>query len=302
MMPTIHELVAEQEAVQAEKFQGRMLRHYNSYFFPGQEWCQPLNSAVTDFMRPYSSDAELVSLENVLDGVQSRNEGQSVHWADMGGGRGLTMRQLATMPRFAGKLIMTNVDLFDYGLDGLSDEEIKHLESLHPGITKDNTRPTLIRADIEAVTLPEPAGLITSVESMQYLNNPLAAIGNWYNQLRDNGLLMIATEDSWASWIRYQQEPGDYQQKEAPVKHLFDELGRIGVNFAATDEPDYECGDRPRLRPSHTRDFVVQKKPGTRMVVNADVTSIWKNPWNYKAVYYSEPQEASLPLVEIVSD
>lgn len=298
--PTFDELLAEQEVVQAGKFQGRLLREYNTYLFPGQEWRDPPACAVTDLMRPYSADPGEVSLENVLGGLPSATDGQPIRWADMGGGRGLAMRQLAAMPRFAGKLAMTNVDLFDYGLDGLDEDDIMYLKDLDPALAEDWTRPTLIQADVESVQLPEPQDLMTSIESMQYLNNPLQAISSWYNQLKDDGLLMIATEDAWAGWIRYDGENKYVTQEENPAKHLMDALGAAAVNFGATDELDYQNGHRPRLQPDRTRHFVVQKKPGTAMVVNADVTEIWTNPYSYKAVYYSPPEAGGKPTVEIV--
>ena len=249
-------------------------------------------------MRPYNADSERVSLE----GLYAANGGRPVHWADMGGGRGLAMRQLATMPRFAGKLAMTNVDLFDYGLDGLDDDDLDYIEELSPGIADDATRPALLQADVETAVLPEPADLITSVESIQYLNNPIASISSWYNQLRDNGFLMIATEGAWVSWMRYQKHPYGHTQKEPLIQHVFEELGRAAVSFAATYELDYEAGERPVLMPNYTSYFVAQKKPGTHMVVNSRVTEIWKNPQNYKAVYYEEPKPEAKPVVEIVQD
>lgn len=295
----LDELRAEQKAVQADKFQGRMLSEYNNYIFPGQNWHTPQGSEVADFIRPYSTDGNRVSLEGVLDGLHAINNDQPVHWVDMGGGRALTMRQLSTMSRFAHKLTMTNVDLFDYNLDGLTDEEMTHLESAYPGITAESAKPHLVLDTVETSVLLDPPDVITSIESMQYLNNPLGAITNWYNQLNDNGFMMIANDSPWSNWIRYKEGESVYEYETMPMNHILQQLGAAGIQHAATAEVDYENGYRPKLDIANVRSFIVQKQPGTQMNLMADVAKVWTNPWNYKAVYYEKPADDS--IIEVVS-
>lgn len=294
-------LVAEQEVVQARKFQGRILAEYSRCMFPGQEWRIPCSSAVTDFVRPLCA-SETVSLDGVLQGMYVANGEMPISWVDMGGGRGLPMRQLANTPEFQDQLTMTNVDFFEYGLKGLEQSELDHLEVLSPGITDVCTAPRHIRANVETVTLPEPAHVITSVETVQYLNNPLVAMSNWYNQLADNGLLVISTQHDWASWLRYQREPGSGDREETPTKHLLSEFSRAGVAYAATDDSDWEHGRRPRIDPSCFRSLVVQKKPHTQMHVTSDAVKVWVNPYDFKAVYYEELEAGVSPVVVVASD
>ncbi|HEX8182633.1 MAG TPA: hypothetical protein VF575_03455 [Candidatus Saccharimonadales bacterium] len=299
-LPSHDALVAEQTVVQAEKFQGRLLAEYNNYIFPGQEWREPRGSAVVDFIKSTIGDAERTTLQGVLEGLIKTKGGESVDWVDMGGGRALVMRQLGSMPGFKQKLKMTNVDLFNYGLDGLQPNELEYIESLVPGVTEPGAEPSLITDNIETVKLPEPVDIITSVETLQYLNNPLEAIANWYNQLTDNGIMIIATEHSWTSWIRYDNEPGNIDRDETPAKHLLDHLSTASVDHAATYEPDWQNGIRPRLDPSRIKIMAIQRKPGTSLRLTKAFTKVWVNPHDYKAVYYAAPAEGSSPVIEVV--
>jgi SAM-dependent methyltransferase len=298
--PNYDTLIAEQAIVQAEKFQGRQLSEYNVYMFPGQGWREPRESAVTDFVKPFVGDGEVVCLEAILTGLCKTMPERPLSWVDMGGGRALPMRQLASASNVAPGLQMTNVDLFNYGLDGLEQTETDYLERLAPGITVPENEPTVITDNVESVILPIQADLITSVEAMQYLNNPLEALANWYNQLADNGIMMVATEHDWASWIRYQGEPNSLERDETPTKHLLEELTRNNIHFAASYESDWQDGYRPELDSSCFRIMAIQKKPETRLRVAQPVAEVWVNHYNFKAVYYEAPLHGSA-IVEIVN-
>jgi SAM-dependent methyltransferase len=300
--PSHDALIAEQATVQAEKFQGRLLDEYSSYMFPGQDWREPRGSAVADFVRPITGDTAHASLEGLLAGLIQVKTGEPVHWVDMGGGRALPMRQLVSMPSLKEKLIMTNVDLFDYGLAGLEQNELEYLESSAPGITDSEAEPRLITENVETVQLPDPADLITSVEAMQYLNNPLEAVANWYNQLADNGIMIIATEHNWTSWIRYNRQPDDTERDETPAKHLIETLSRANITYAVTDETDWKNGIRPKADPDRTRIMAIQKKPRTSLRVTKPVTRVWVNPYNFKAAYYEAPSNDSISTVEVVKE
>jgi SAM-dependent methyltransferase len=290
-------LRAEQEIVQARKFQGRQLREYDGYLFSGQNYRIPRPSAVTDFLRPICV-GDTVSLDGIFQGISIADDGRPVQWVDMGGGRALPMRQLGSDPEVRHRLIMTNVDLFDFGVKGLEPKEVDYLEGRNPGVMQEAAAPHLIQANVETVKLPEPADVITSVEMIQYLDNPLVSLSNWYNQLADNGLMLITTETDWASWIRYDSGLGN--ENETPTKHLLQALSLAGVAHAASDETDWENGTRPILDPGRFRNLVIQKKPGTEMLVHSKVKKIWVNPMDYKAVYYEFPEPDGLPLISII--
>jgi hypothetical protein len=298
-IPSHDALVAEQAVVQAEKFQGRRLAEYSSYIFPGQSWREPCGSAVVDFVRPIIGNTERATLDGVLEGLSEAKEDRPLIWVDMGGGRALPMRQLGSVPGVKSRLSMTNVDLFNFGLDGLKPDELEYLEGLSPGMTDPEAEPALITDNVETVSLPEPADIITSIEAMQYLNNPLEALVNWYNQLVDNGIMIVATGHDWASWIRYNREPRGSERDETPVKHLLEELSRAGINYAVTGESDWPSGVRPGVDPNLVRIMAIQKKSGTLLRVTKPVTGVWVNSYNFKAAYYEAPANESSPIVEV---
>jgi hypothetical protein len=297
--PSHGELLVEQEIVQAEKNQSRLLSDYSNYLFPGQGWRKPLSSPVVDFVRPIVGDTKHVTLKTVLDGLSRLRATDSVRWVDMGGGRALPMRQLNSTSGFMQRFKTTNVDLFDFGLDGLLPSELEELERLAPGATESEAEPVLITENVETVTLSEPADIITSIELMQYLNDPLAALTNWYNLLDDNGVMMIATEHAWCSWIRYKREPSNVCSYETPIKQFLKELLKNGINFAITKESDWPNGTRPAVDPDYFRIMAIQKKPGTFLRVTEPVTDIWVNPYKFKAVYYETPDKGVAPIVEV---
>lgn len=296
--PSHSALLAEQERVQAGKFQGRQISEYNSYIFNGQDWREARSSAVTDFVRSLC-DEDRVTLEGVIRGLYASKSGGPIHWVDMGGGRGLAMRQVTADSDMATKVRTTNVDLINYGIDDLNQAEVSYLEGLRPGMLNDCSAPDFIYADSETVNLNEPAELITAIETIQYLNDPLAAICNWYNQLADGGLLIISAEQDWSSWIRYQRESGQGGKHEVPTQHFFDALEAAGVPYAACYESDTPRGVRYDFDPSRFRNLVVQKKPETQISLATSVQEVWTSPFDFKAVYYRDYMDSSEPIVRV---
>lgn len=288
-------LLREQEVVQASKFQGRQLKEYDSYIFSGQEWREPVSSAVTDFLRPYCANETRVSLEGVLKGLALAYPDEPVRLADMGGGRGLALRQLMATPDLSGMLRCTNVDLFNYGLADISERERTYLEDVTPGCTDEALAPHFIRANAETVKLTEPADVITSIEMIQYLDDPLASLCNWYNNLADNGLLIVSTEHDWSSWIRCDTADAYLDPEHMPTAHLLQALDAADIAYAASYESDWRYSRAP-LNPCEFKNFVVKKKPGTELTVHAKPTRKWVNPFDYKAIYY--PQ-SDAPLIEV---
>lgn len=286
------DLLVEQQKVQAEKFQGRMLEEYNRYFFPGQEWKTPRGSAVTDLISNKVPDA--YTLQHLLLGMYAVKE-RKVFWADMGSGRALPMRQLMSSPGFSECVDMQAVDLFDYDLGGLSDEEIEFVNEIKPGMADSSSKPSLILDNAESVLLPQKADVITSLETIQYLDNPLGALSNWYNQLEDNGLMAVTAEHAWSSWMRYADRDFDIP---TPSEDLIAMLQSSDVELAYTDESDWENGFR-KDDPQEFRRLVIVKKPNTELRVNASVNHVWVNPSDYKAVYYDRTDEPLIELAEV---
>ncbi len=284
-------LAAEQEAVQKEKFQGRLADEYNDYIFLGKFSLDPRTSEVEEFIKNKLGD-NAVSLESVLDKLTQQKEGK-IQWVDMGGGRGLAMRQMALLPNLNGHVSMTNVDLVNFDLAGLDDSELSYLEQKYPGVLKDEVRPRFIKGNVETIQLPEPADLITSIELMQYLDHPIAAFCNWYNQLADGGFLIISAEHEWTGWIRY--SGSSYTNDPHPIADIIELLKGNEIPFALSEDP-YRPGHEPSKRPDRQfRNMIIQKIPDTSLLPASSVSEIWFNPHKYKAVYY----QVNPPPIEI---
>jgi hypothetical protein len=295
--PSFEALVAEQARVQSGKFQGRLLGEYEKYLLPGQAWLPPRGSEVADFVRPLCGENEPITLEGIFRGFSDARSGQPINWVDMGGGRALPMRQLGSQGRLPG-LRMTDVDLFDLGLDGLEPDELAYLEGLAPGMTIETANPNLIIGDVGTVRLPFLADVITSVEVVQYLDNPLGALANWYNQLADDGIMLVAAEHTWSEWIRQRRTTGSSKNI---ARLLLGELAGANIDFAATDEVGRRNGTRPERDPGLFRTLAVRKRPGTRLRVDWPVCEVYVNPYDFKTVFYEAP-DSDTPILEIARE
>jgi hypothetical protein len=301
--PNLDALIAEQAVAQAEKHQVRLLWEYDSIMFPGQRFVPPRGSAVADLVKPLAErDAKPISLEGVLEGMSKERAGEPVRWVDMCGGRAMAMRQTASKPHLGQKVRMTSIDLFDDGLSGISDDNIKLFEQVAPGISDPDAAPVFIRDNAETVRLSEPADIITCIEGLQYLNDPLRAMTNWYNQLADGGIMVIATEHRWAAYISYDSDLFDHTTPITPITHLLEDLPKHGINFGATYESDGAKGYRPELEPTDTRTLIIQKKSGTELRLARPLAGGSVGYRSYKETWYEDPTEELPRAIEIVSN
>jgi SAM-dependent methyltransferase len=243
---------------------------------------RPEPNPIQDFVDQYCGP-EVSNVEALLNRINLLR-GRPITWVEMGGGRGLVMRQIGRLPEMKEKVSMFNVDLFDYDLKDVSDKDMEYLETKFPGVTSSYAKPALINANSETVILPQKADIITSIEGIQYLNNPLAAICNWYNQLADYGLLIIATEHKWSEWIR--NEGHVYTSDPTPIDPFLSTLKTQKIAFEIDDYPD-----RNPKRNSEIRILMIEKKPNTSMILRDPIKKIWKNYYDYKAIYYEKRTE-----------
>jgi SAM-dependent methyltransferase len=285
------ELQAKQAEVQAGKFQGRMLHEYNWNIFPEHQY--GAGSDVVDFMRPHIA-GDKVSLEGVLDGMSERADHQ-IHWVDMAGGRNLAQRVYNSDPARRERVTTTAVELFDYGLKGLDAQDLATVAESANG-----PQPRLIIADAQEVTLDHPADVITCVSGVQYLDDPLRAIANWYNQLAAGGFLFIADAGDWAHLVAYDFSATPYRLREeqSPMADMLDELTVNGVPFAATDHSDLLWNARLALNPREFRSLIVQKVPGTQMMVNTAPNIITYSYCDHKNPLYrmADPTDPTPPV------
>lgn len=288
------DLLAEQAEVQAGKHESRLLREYDCLIFPGQQIVQKNVSSVADFLEPLCYEG-VFSTEALLLGIYEQGRDNSIHWADMCCGRALAMREMSQIIDFPCE--MTGVDLFDWNLEGLKPHEYEILEKLCPGMTEVPAEPNLIFADTETVQLPRPAHLITAIEGLQYLNDPLKTICNWYNQLVDGGLIIISGQATFSEWIQYQEDIRSRGEREIPIIHILNKLRSHGIRFEVMDEIDIH-GRRPQVMPYRIRHLVIQRLPGTSLRINGESPLVDTCELGYKNTYYPNPAENE-SLVEI---
>lgn len=289
------DLLAEQQMVQASKFHEREPDEYDGLIFPGRDFYP---NSVNTFLRPFCHDGT-PSLMALLHGLHE-TLGRPVRYTDMGGGRGLPLRRIASS-HLRGRVRATNVDLFDWGSQGLDASMLRYYSDRGYDLEDATKKPPFIQADIETVVLPEPSDLITSIESIQYVSNPLAALCNWYNQSRDNGLLVVTTSHEWSHWILYQREGGLASRTATPTMDLIAELKEKEIPHAIATRGAF---DGEKLDPRYFSNLVMQKIPGTRLVINGHAPNVTldtsPNTEHYKITGYERPADGR-PLIEIVS-
>lgn len=262
-------LFREQSKVQKGKEHERTLYDYNELIFISEVSCSKISFPTQEFFDQYCGPG-VNGIEKLLDRIVLLRD-RPINWVDMGGGRGLAMRQIGKSTETGKKVNMINVDLFDYDLQELHATEKEYLERKYPGIFNHENKPELIKTNSEVVNLPQKADLITSIESIQYLNNPLAAICNWYNQLTDHGLLIIARELQWTGFIRFENHD------PKPFDLFLNTLQDNKIAYYA----------HQRYKNEHDL-IMIEKKPNTSMLQQTSIKEIWTNPDGYKAVYYGE--------------
>ena len=294
-----HDLVRrEQEKVQKLKFQGRLLGELDLYVFFTQnfteEYREKYTSEVEEFLIKKFGEG-IGSIADLLSAIHEQQQ-RRILWTDMGCGRALAMRQIAGNSKIRGLVEMIGVDLKDWDLSGLTDEEIEYLEKNYPGITNPNNKPTVIRENVESVQISEPIDLITSFESIQYLNNPLMAICNWYNLLADNGYLLIATGHIFTDWIRY--EGLVMSPDKSPFDDLRDIFHQNDIDFAGSESYTDRRRFSKEFPPEGFRTIIIQKKPNTHLVLNAELAKIYINPDKLKSTSYDN----NPPLISVLFD
>lgn len=279
-----HQLITTEQAhVQDSKHQSRLIHEYDHTIFLGTAY-KP--GERTSFFQEKLSDEygqTITSVETLLQAIINQKQ-QPISWVDMGGGNSIAMRQAACDQYLRDHVQMTSVDLLLPDLTTVFQPDFDYLVKFFPFALQDEAAPTQIQESAETVTLPQKANLITAVESIQYLNDPLTAICNWYNQLADNGWLIIATEHKWSSWIRLNNE--EKRSDEPPAQQLVSVLHSAGIPVVTDHDPFHPGENGPRIRNDEWSVMAVQKKPGTHLKLNTYPSRIWVNQHDYKATYY----------------
>jgi SAM-dependent methyltransferase len=275
----------EQKSTQQNKERARSLGEYNQYLLPGRALGNDFTTEVEDFLESLYQ-TRISNLDQLIELLRAKKS-QPVEWVDMGGGYATAMREFATS-EIANQVKMTNVDLYDEDAFPLSDLKFDLLQTQHDDIHNPAYKPNFIHGNIETIKLSQPADLITNIEVIQYLNNPLAAICNWYNQLAPGGILLVAAEHRFSNLIRYPN--AQFMNDPHPLEQLITALTQHHIQFSVSDGP-YKTFRGPPPQNGHFKLLAIQKKPGTSLFVSGNVMDITQGRGGYKVVFYQRDGE-----------
>jgi len=316
------EHLAEQRKTQEGKNQSRWLSDYDDVIFRQSTDYDPVKTVVSETLRPSGYEG-FMSLSVLLELMRHRKGGK-LNIVDMGAGAGIAMRELASQPRLRGEVETTIVDLFNVGTEVFDDLTQQHINE-NPEIMSSEAEPHFIQADAEKVVMRPTPDLVMSIESIQYLDNPLAAIVNWYNQLADGGLLVVAREGDFATRIHYKGGQvdkdglpliGGWERSHdeslvagsdpLPLAELLSILSRAGISLVAQngyeggkDYPYEDSAPAPAESVPWLTSLVIEKKPGTKLSLNTGLAEIRADDEGFKTVFYKLPSEGQ-PIVEVV--
>lgn len=320
--PLDAEHIAQQQKTQEGKPRSRWLSDYDEIIFRQSTGYDPVKTVASEALRPRGYEG-FMGLSVLVEHMK-RRKGDKLKIVDMGAGAGIAMRELAVQPELKGTLQTTIVDLFNVGSDQFDEFTQEHIRE-NPDIMSLEAAPKLIQADAEKIVMRPPPDIILSIESIEYLDNPLAAIVNWYNQLADGGLLIVAREGDFAtrihykggqvdkddlsligSWQRSPKESLVAENDPLPLAELLTTLSGAGINILAQngyeDGKDYPY-EEPAPEPGHTvpwlTSLVIEKKSGTKLSLNTGLAEIRIDEEGFKTVFY-KPLTEGQQIVEVV--
>lgn len=279
----------EQETVQAEKCRLRRLDEYSSYLCStrvventrdgayaaklSQLFQIPLKpGTLPSFWDGSRRDVQfLPSKTNWISQIikrQLKQKPEGVHWVDVGCGYQIAQREFK-LNNPTSKVAITGIDLNPPDWSIL-EPQLKTIKAAERKTWRAITRVPSNRIPGDATALPfGPADVITAIEVIQYIEDKAATLCHWYNQLAPGGILIIATESSWANWIRTGKE------KFGENAVMDDFLSQ--VKFLA-EYSNYERAD-------DIRTLIIFKGEG-QLESKAKPQKVWINPHSYKATYY----------------
>lgn len=305
MSNNIEALRAEQLAVQANKRCTRTLTDYGTaLWLPGDSsFCQSRVSEVSSFLAGEYALKSQVSFRSLLKSVaRIAAKGSTVHWADMGCGFGVAQRTHANTVA-GNNFAYTSVDILPYDLGRAEEKHIKLIKKTAPRALCPTEKVTRLLADVHTVQLPEPADIITFVQSIQYLANPLQAIAQSYNQLKPNGLLAIATGHTWSSNIVY-GSGGANQPQVTPTQSFIQELADKNIAYGIASRWAARENEPPFRENARTiQSLVIRKLAGTALEATMPVVEVsdacdFPGYDGYKRAAYQ--YSSDVPVVKVV--
>lgn len=233
-----------------------------------------------------------------------------VRWVDLGTGTGFAQHEILQMqtwyPEMRSVEVM-GIDVQPYELSFASLQRLYGDKAARHKPHKEYPKPKFVQGDAATVHLPKPADLITSVFSVPYWDDPVRGLVNAYNQLNNNGLLILATDASyeWTRGIHYAASEPQELSPFADIKAAFAKAriphATISAKGAKATISIYE-NEPPG---EHCCTLFVRRPPGTRMRL---LGSLAGTPCmypegtpreDYKITEYA--RQGGEPLVEVVA-
>ena len=131
--------------------------------------------------------------------------------------------------------------------------------------------------------LPVKARLITSIEVIQYIEDKVAALCHWHNQLAVGGVALIATESSWMHWIR------DHKaifRDGAPARFLRS-LRATGAEFGLYGSSLFGRGAEELDNARDAQLLVIHRRSAVELQSAAPYVQSWANPDGYLSSEYA---------------
>ncbi len=223
-----------------------------------------------------------VTLQAIVGAMAANQTDESpLRVADMGAGYGLALRQLHWYLPSAQRVETYAVDLFERRVRGLARWMRSIVTEETPGALDDAYQPQFIRQDVTNVQLPVPADLIVSEQVVQYLDNPLGALANWYNQLAPNGAMIVSSDHMWPQALAVSEQQG----LNNPVESMLAKLRSRGDAIATADK---HALTRPRkfgMSGCFTA-LAIRRRSPVRLALNAEVSSVAADENGFKTIKY----------------
>lgn len=286
------DLLLSQRKVQVggKKELGRTLAEYNEYIYQLDEWRElSLNNdegsifSLKDIFQRSNNLVELIKLFGMM-------KQKPVNWADFGSGLAVPMREFAMYGLVPpANLRMTAVDLFDWEhqADVATKKFIAQIKTYAKAVVgkdifKSRFRPNLIEVDATKVSFADSTrpDIITSIESIQYIPDKVAYIVNAYNQLADEGILVISARHFWPTSIRV---VGTIHEG----REIF--LDFLGV-LKNSNIPFLLSGNDRNAPLSRSRVLVLQRRAGTVLNFKREFVHVSENEFGYAVSFYAAPR------------
>jgi hypothetical protein len=275
-------LASEQRWDQCNKRQHRRIGEYERLMYSGFS-----KTAFADEMRKLTGKSEEDKKPSLIEIIEALvQKFGECRWLDVGCGFSLPQREFKLRGLDESKGIqLISLDLIDWSLHP-SFVRQKDTYSSFKHLMDPKLKPQLILSDAATFRSRKPFHLITGIETLQYQDDKLKTLCHLYNQLVDEGYLLISSgEGRWATNLRSEEDP--FVEKMALD---------LGQQLRSEKIPWYGAQRLKKESTSLGDHFSVlfKKSPKTRIFPRARLSKIRKEALGYKVTEYSYSH--NLPL------